>query len=140
MNINSRDRISRIQQQQVREGSPQLLLRDPEASLDKVRCIISPASFGVYSREYTPTEAASLGAETQQANEKSTVFQQRTTASDLEVLSRTESPVQAEGHGLMKPTDPPLWLCLEILTMKIPRRIGDKGQQWQRPIPNQRCV
>ncbi len=48
--------------------------------------------------------------------EQSTVFQQRTMASDLEVLTLITptlhsatvqtTPVRAEGHGLMKPTEP----------------------------------
>lgn len=83
--------------------------------------------------------------------EQTTLFWQKTMASDPEVLVLPESlniklqliPVPVEGHGTMKPTEPhhqrktrrvilytlsSPWLSLEILSMNIRNRIVDKGE------------
>jgi len=72
--------------------------------------------------------------------EHSNIFQQRTMASDLELLtliptashSAANYPVRAGGHGLSpNSTLSSPRLCLEILSMKDTNRIGDKGQPWR---------
>ena len=44
-------------------------------------------------------------------------------------------PQKAETQSLGHQTGPPStpWLCLEILSIKIMNRIGDKGQPWRSP-------
>lgn len=106
---------------------------------------------------YQMPEPPQLASFNSLRREQSTIFQQKTMASDLEVLNSSSSqplhtrlqiaPVCAEGHVLMKPIGTTSTsksrdtilrfsnrtlslpqLCLEILSTNITNRIGDKGR------------